>query len=182
MVTGKILHLLEYSKRLVNYGKQTTLIIHLKPILMRGLIITTLFFISLSGKTQTPNPNPTISDFLRFRTVYSQVIKKDSRGMYESTGDWIKNSILITVDLKNLKVIMYANGAQEYSITEISRKEVDNKRDSWIVIKAVKSDGTSTIIRIKGGTDLQKEKNYSYLFTIYFDYDNISMVNRANLE
>jgi len=147
---------------------------------MRGLIIATFLFISLSGKTQ--NSNPTISDFLRFRSVYSQVIKKDSRGMYESTGGWIKNSILITVDLKKLKVVMYATAPQEYSITEISKREFDSKGDTWIVIKAVRSDGTSTIIRIKGGTDLQKEKDYSYLFTIYFDYDNITMVHRVNIE
>jgi hypothetical protein len=115
----------------------------------------------------------------KFRTEWLKRVDFDKNGYFEGSSNWIDTSIVILIDIKQKKLIIYGNPTKFYDIVEdaivYENDEKDFKYLLWTCV-----DDNANRCKLRFRTDVIKNADgYS---NFYLDYSNMSTVFRGKIE
>jgi hypothetical protein len=104
---------------------------------------------------------------IKFRAKYTAYCEKKYYGWSDWT-DWIETNYLITIDLQDERVTLFADDALNFDVIDYE-VEKDNDDETLIIFKAIDDEGYRCQIRFK------YDSWYDYR-QLYIDYPNFIVV------
>jgi hypothetical protein len=129
------------------------------------LLTITLLFLGLVTSS---------AQIYRLRTTAYAVTSTDENGTWEDWSDWTDISLLVTLDIDNVRVTIYSDPKEVYDVIDSEEGTVDADGDSVYKFTCLDKDGVECTVKF-----MQRDSQDDKREEIYITYDDVAWVYKV---
>jgi len=110
----------------------------------------------------------TSAQVYKLRTSSIATTMTDESGTWEDWSDWEEVSLLVTLDIPNLRITIYSDEKQTYDITSSEEETTDENGDTIYQFECVDQDGDECSVKFM--ERVSQEDQRSEIYVLYDEY------------